>query len=172
MACLFGYCGPPADGLLARMAALLVHRCPLGWEREDGATVTGDRVEIGHGIAAWNQQSQLARRDHDLLGYGGVLFNLDKPATPGDAATDGANRLLVEPSLRHAPEPYLEQLAGCFVLAASLGDAFICCVIMRASKRCTGPSTRAACCSPARSRRCSPIPPYPAGCEPARCRNT
>ena len=124
MACLFGYCGPPADGLLARMAALLVHRCPLGWEREDGATVTGDRVEIGHGIAAWNQQSQLARRDHDLLGYGGVLFNLDKPATPGDAATDGANRLLAEPSLRHAPEPHLEQLTGCFVLAASLGDAF------------------------------------------------
>ncbi|MEZ5578089.1 MAG: hypothetical protein R3F40_00840 [Candidatus Competibacteraceae bacterium] len=103
MACLFGYCGPPADGLLARMAALLVHRCPLGWERVDGATVTGDQVEIGHGIAAWNQQSQLARRDHDLLGYGGVLFNLDVLATPGDAATDGANRLLAEPSLRHAP---------------------------------------------------------------------
>jgi hypothetical protein len=42
MACLFGYCGPPMEGLLARMAALLAHRCPLGWERISGATATGD----------------------------------------------------------------------------------------------------------------------------------
>ncbi|MFO1422926.1 MAG: hypothetical protein U1F70_04600 [Candidatus Competibacteraceae bacterium] len=75
MSCLFGYCGPPADGLLARMAALLTHRCPLGWERGGGATATGETVEIGHGIATWNQESQLARHGQDLLGYGGVLFD-------------------------------------------------------------------------------------------------
>ncbi|MDZ7620998.1 MAG: hypothetical protein U5O69_00640 [Candidatus Competibacteraceae bacterium] len=78
MACLFGYCGPPADGLLARMAGLLAHRCPLGWERARGATTAGDTVEIGHGIAAWNQKSQLAQRGSELLGYGGVLFDLDR----------------------------------------------------------------------------------------------
>jgi len=51
MSCLFGYCGSPADDLLARMAALLSHRCPSGWERASGVTATGETVAIGHGMA-------------------------------------------------------------------------------------------------------------------------
>ncbi|MCB1778131.1 MAG: asparagine synthase [Candidatus Competibacteraceae bacterium] len=122
MACLFGYYGPPADGLLARMAALLAHRCPLGWEQVRDVTRTGDSVEIGHGRAAWNQPTQLAQRDHDLLGYGGVLFNQDR-ATPQDTeALPPAARLLTQ--LADAPEPCLEALTGCFVLAAQRGDMF------------------------------------------------
>ncbi len=123
MACLFGYCGPPAEGLLARMATLLAHRCPLGWERVGGTTASGDYAEIGHGIAAWNPQSQLAQRDHDRLGYGGVLFNLDEAAPPNDPATRSAERLLTALNRRPAPEPDLEALTGAFVLAAQLGDA-------------------------------------------------
>ena len=56
MACLFGYCGPPADGLLARMAALLAHRCPLGWERTASETATDHYAEIGHGIVSSNRK--------------------------------------------------------------------------------------------------------------------
>jgi len=123
MACLFGYCGPPDEGLLARMAALLTHRCPLGWERVRAATMTGDRVEIGHGIAAWNQPSQLAQRgSHDVLGYGGVLFNQDESAPQHPSLPHPAARLLQK--LNHAPEPALEGLTGCFVLATHLGDSF------------------------------------------------
>lgn len=122
MACLFGYCGPPADGLLARMAGLLAHRCPSGWERVTSATVTGDAVEIGHGLATWNRESQLARCGHDLLGYGGALFETDSPAE-GDAPTRPvAARLLAE--LHPEPEARLARLTGAFVLAASQGDAF------------------------------------------------
>ncbi len=76
MSCLFGYCGPPADDLLARMATLLAHRCPLGWERVSGKTTTGETVEIGHGIASWNRESQLAHRGQELLGYGKLPLNL------------------------------------------------------------------------------------------------
>ena len=110
--------------MLARMAALLAHRCPLGWEQTGGATASSDSAEIGHGLAAWNQQSQLAQRGHDRLGYGGVLFNLDDVATPSDLATGGADRLLTTLHWRHAPEPDLEDLTGAFVLAAKLGDSF------------------------------------------------
>ena len=126
MSCLFGYCGPPADGLLARMATLLTHRCPLGWERVEGVTRTGERIEIGHGIAAWNAKSQLARHDQDLLGYGGVLFDPDEPLTGADFSRDDPNRLLS--GLRHTAETGLEHLSGCFVLAAHLGDS---CYLLR-----------------------------------------
>lgn len=124
MSCLFGYCGPPADGLLARMAALLTHRCPLGWERTGGLTAAGHYAEIGHGIATWNPSPQLAQHGQDRLGYGGVFFNLHEVATSGDPATNGAERLLLALSPRHAPEPGLEALTGAFVLAAQLGDSF------------------------------------------------
>ena len=123
MACLFGYCGPPADGLLERMAALLAHRCPLGWERMHGTTMTGDCVEIGHGRAVWNQPTQLAQHNHEMLGYGGVLFNRDA-LTPQEAGSmPSAARLLIM-ELADAPEPRLAALTGCFVLAAHLGDSF------------------------------------------------
>ena len=122
MACLFGYCGPPADGLLARMAALLTHRCPLGWEQTQGTTVTGDSVEIGHGRAAWSQPTQLAQRDHDLLGYGGVLFNRDELRLQNAGSMSSAVWLLTQ--LADAPEPRLEALTGYFVLAANMGDSF------------------------------------------------
>lgn len=122
MSCLFGYCGPPAEGLLARMAALLTHRCPLGWERTGGVTATGDDVEIGHGRAAWNQPAQLARHTQDQLGYGGVLFNLDDVATPADPALPPAQRLLTALSRRDQTETGLEALSGAFVLAAQIGD--------------------------------------------------
>ncbi|MCP5197571.1 MAG: asparagine synthase [Gammaproteobacteria bacterium] len=122
MACLFGYCGPPAEGLLARMAALLKHRCVLGWEQVSGVTVTGDRVEIGHGIAAWNRKTQLTQWGSDLLGYGGVLFNRDELSAQDSGATESTARLLVK--FRHASESCLEALTGCFVLAACLDNAF------------------------------------------------
>lgn len=124
MSCLFGYCGPPAEGLLARMATLLAHRCPLGWERTGGTTASGDYAEIGHGIAAWNQPSQLAQHGHDRLGYGGVWFNLDDVAAQRDPATGNAERLLTALHRCHVPEPGLEALTGAFVLAAHLGDSF------------------------------------------------
>lgn len=122
MACLFGYCGPPADGLLARMAALLAHRCPLSWEHTGDTTITGDRVEIGHGIATWNQTSQLAQHGRDLLGYGGVLFNVDEVTPQDPLPMVPAARLLAK--LGPAPEPVFNALTGCFVLAAHLGDSF------------------------------------------------
>ncbi len=122
MACLFGYCGSPADGLLARMAALLAHRCPSGWERASGATATGETVEIGHGMATWNRESQLARRDRDLLGYGGVLFDTAGLTGPNDFGSGVAGRMLAglcQPTV----EPSLQQLTGAFVLALSQGDS-------------------------------------------------
>ena len=123
MACLFGYCGPPADGLLARMAGLLAHRCPLGWERARGATAAGDTVEIGHGVATWNRESQLARRDSTLLGYGGVLFETDALLERGDSPTHTiAARLLA--GLHPDPTSRIARLTGAFVLAASQGDTF------------------------------------------------
>jgi asparagine synthase (glutamine-hydrolysing) len=124
MSCLFGYCGPPTEGLLARMAALLTHRCPLGWEQIRGATLSDHYAEIGHGIAAWNQKTQLAQRGDDQLGYGGVLFNLDDMAAQNDPAIGGAERLLTALNRCHTPEPGLEALTGAFVLAAKLGDSF------------------------------------------------
>ncbi|TVR61871.1 MAG: asparagine synthase [Candidatus Competibacteraceae bacterium] len=123
MACLFGYCGPPADGLLARMAGLLAHRCPSGWERARGATAAGDTVEIGHGVAAWNRESQLARRDSTLLGYGGVLFETDALLERDDSPIQTvAARLLA--GLRSNPTSSLARLTGVFVLAMNQGDAF------------------------------------------------
>lgn len=123
MSCLFGYCGPPADDLLARMAALLAHRCPMGWERAGGVTATGETVEIGHGIAAWNQESQLARRGHDLLGYGGVLFDLEALAGSGDPKNRATDRLLADLCQETAIDSPLEHLTGAFVLALSRGDS-------------------------------------------------
>ena len=124
MSCLFGYCGPPADGLLARMAALLTHRCPLGWEQTSGVTVSGDYAEIGHGRAAWNPPAQLAQRSHDRLGYGGVLFNLDDAAARDDPSASPAERLLTTLHHHPAPEALLETLTGALVLAAQIGDVF------------------------------------------------
>ncbi len=124
MSCLFGYCGAPADGLLARMAALLTHRCPLGWEQTGGITVSGDFVEIGHGRAAWNRPAQLTERDHDRLGYGGVLFHLDDAAGRDSGSASDAERLLTALHRHSAPESLLETLTGAFVLAAQIDDAF------------------------------------------------
>ncbi len=122
MSCLFGYCGPPTDGLLARMAALLAQRCPLGWERVSGITTTGDTVELGHGIASWNRESQLARHGQNVLGYGGVLFNAGALAENDDPGIRTAERLLT--SLGQATEAGLERLTGGFVLALSRDDTF------------------------------------------------
>lgn len=126
MSCLFGYCGPPAEGLLTRMAALLAHRCPLGWERGSSRNAAGETVEIGHGVASWNQDSQLAHRGQALLGYGGVLFEPDEvgaPAERGVALAGIADALLVRPSAPAATEAVLERLSGAFVLALSQGDS-------------------------------------------------
>ncbi len=119
MSCLFGYCGVPADGLLERMAALLSHRCPLGWERASTTTITGDRFEIGHGIAAWNQNTQLAQSNETLVGYGGVFFDTLHSATPIHTAEQLLNAL---PQQSTIPAT-LERLTGAFVLALSQGDA-------------------------------------------------
>ncbi len=124
MACLFGYCGPPADGLLARMAALLAHRCPWGWERISDVAATGDTVEIGHGIAPWNQLSQVTRCGQDVLGYGGVLFNANMLINSVDPNNSVAGRLLRELRQATVIEPLLEQLTGAFVIALSRGDSF------------------------------------------------
>ncbi|MDS4029658.1 MAG: asparagine synthase-related protein, partial [Candidatus Contendobacter sp.] len=123
MSCLFGYCGPLADGLLARMAALLTHRCSLGWERAGSATATGETVEIGHGVATWNRESQLARYGQDLLGYGGVLFDTDRPDGRNDFQESTAARLLGGLCRETVVEPSLERLTGAFVLALSRGDS-------------------------------------------------
>ena len=124
MSCLFGYFGPPADGLLERMAALLAHRCPLGWERLRGVTASGDAVAIGHGLASWNQPSQLAQCGQNMLGYGGVLFNVDALTQRHDPAIPVANRLLAESDQTTTVDPLLEALTGAFVLALSHGDSF------------------------------------------------
>jgi asparagine synthase (glutamine-hydrolysing) len=113
MACLFGYYGPPAPELLARMAGLLIHRCPLGWEQVSVAADGPNRIEIGHGLAPWNRGSQLAYSGTRALGYGGVLFNAD-PVAGDQPGTHPAERLLH--GLRHQPEPGLERLEGAFVL--------------------------------------------------------
>lgn len=120
MSCLFGYCGAPTDELLARMAGLLAHRCPQGWESVRGHLVTGETIEIGHGIANWNQESQLARQTtHDLLGYGGVLF----PAEPSTGPMINSQQLLVD--LRQTPdiEAQLASLTGAFVLSFAQDDS-------------------------------------------------
>lgn len=124
MACLFGYCGPPAEGLLARMATLLRHRCRQGWERTGGLTVGGDCVEIGHGLAGWNLPSQLAKRGQDQLGYGGVLFNVADVAPPDEESASDAERLLQALSRQSGHEALLARLSGAFVLATQRGDAF------------------------------------------------
>ncbi len=123
MSCLFGYCGSPADDLLARMAALLSHRCPSGWERASGVTATGETVAIGHGMATWNRESQLARHGHDLLGYGGILFDHDGVTGPDDSRQGIAERLLAALGREAAAESPLENLTGAFVLALSRGDS-------------------------------------------------
>ncbi|MBK8510625.1 MAG: asparagine synthase [Candidatus Competibacteraceae bacterium] len=122
MSCLFGYCGPPADGLLERMAALLAHRCPLGWERAGSTLATGETVEIGHGLTGWNQQRQLARQNGHLFGYAGVLFGADRPAIQRELENP-ADRLLAALVPTPAIEPALERLTGAFVLALSQADA-------------------------------------------------
>lgn len=115
MSCLFGYCGGPhADGLLERMAALLAHRCPLGWERVAAKTVDGAAVEIGHGLAAWNQPTQLAQHGQAVLGYGGVLF------TDAELPEQRLARLVQQPAV----ETTLEALTGAFVLALQRDDTF------------------------------------------------
>ncbi|NJM12063.1 MAG: hypothetical protein HC889_09440 [Synechococcaceae cyanobacterium SM1_2_3] len=124
MSCLFGYFGPPADDLLERMAALLAHRCPLGWERVRGVSASGDAVAIGHGLASWNQPSQLAQRGQNMLGYGGVLFNADALTHRLDPALPVADRLLIASDQAAAVDPLLESLTGAFVLALSHGDSF------------------------------------------------
>ena len=125
MACLFGYYGPPAPELLARMAGLLGHRCPLGWEQINVAVDSHCRIEIGHGLAPWNRGSQLAHSATQAIGYGGVLFNAETIAwdRPG---TGPAERLLH--GLRHQPEPGLERLEGAFVLALAQDRA---CTLVR-----------------------------------------
>lgn len=115
MACLFGYCGGPHnDGLLERMAALLAHRCPLGWERVAAKTASGAMVEIGHGLAAWNQPSQVAHCGQTALGYGGVLF--DDHRSPAQRLA----MLTQQPTVETA----LAALTGAFVLALQRDDGF------------------------------------------------
>ncbi len=121
MSCLFGYYGSPADGLLERMAALLAHRCPLGWERATSQIATGDTVAIGHGIGSWNQDSQLAERGKALMGYGGVLFDADDAHAP--RPDHGSEKLLQDLCQGPDIENLLERLTGVFVFALSLGDA-------------------------------------------------
>ena len=124
MSCLFGYCGPPADDLLARMATLLAHRCSLGWERVSGKTTTGETVEIGHGIASWNREPQLAQRGQDLLGYGGVLFDMDGSSIGLDDSRKSAAEHLLDVLNREATaESLLERLTGAFVLALNQNDS-------------------------------------------------
>jgi asparagine synthase (glutamine-hydrolysing) len=118
MSCLFGYCGPPADGLLERMAALLGHRCSLGWERANSHIATGERLELGHGLAAWNQPSQLAYSSDMLIGYGGVLFEPTHSKTPGLTTQQLLKDLHQAPSVPIA----LEAWTGAFVLAWGQGD--------------------------------------------------
>lgn len=123
MACLFGYCGPPAAGLLERMASLLAPRCPLGWERIDGVTAGGATVAIGHGIAPWNRERQLAQTPEAILGYGGVLFNAPRPARADGLKDRTAAQLLASWRQEAVIEPLLERLTGAFVLAVSWEDA-------------------------------------------------
>jgi asparagine synthase (glutamine-hydrolysing) len=80
-------------------------------------------VELGHGIATWNQPSQLARRRQNVLGYGGVLFNAEALAENDDPGIRTAERLLAGLGQATA-EARLEQLTGAFVLALNQGDAF------------------------------------------------
>lgn len=114
MACLFGYCGPGADGLLERMAALLAHRCPLGWERAAAETADGSTVEISHGLATWNQETQLAQQNQATFGYSGVLFDDDR----------SPDQHLAKLTQNPAVEAALEQLTGAFVLALQRDDTF------------------------------------------------
>jgi asparagine synthase (glutamine-hydrolysing) len=125
MTCLFGYYGPPAPELLARMAGLLIHRCPLGWEQVSTAADGSNRIEIGHGLAPWNRGSQLAYAGNRVLGYGGALFNAETVAgaQPGIRPVE---RLLHR--LRHQPDPGLERLEGAFVLALAQDHA---CTLVR-----------------------------------------
>ena len=104
------------------MAALLVHRCPLGWERAASTLATGETVEIGHGLAGWNHERQLARRNDRLLGYAGALFE-SEGAPIRQEFENPADRLLATFVQTPAVEPALERLTGAFVLALSQEDS-------------------------------------------------
>lgn len=125
MACLFGYYGPPMPELLMRMAGLLIHRCPLGWEQASIAADGQNRIEIGHGLAPWNRGSQLAHWGTRALGYSGALFNVEAVAHVQPDIRP-AERLLHR--LQHQPEPGLERLDGAFVLALAQDRA---CYLVR-----------------------------------------
>ena len=118
MSCLFGYCGAPVEGLLERMAALLSHRCPLGWERIGGTLAGGETLEIGHGLAAWNAPTQLAKADRAILGYAGVLFDAPDALSKTQRDNPAARLLNVM-----RDEAALEALTGAFVLAWGRDDA-------------------------------------------------
>jgi asparagine synthase (glutamine-hydrolysing) len=114
MACLFGYIGKPAPGLLDRMADRLGHRCKAGWERTSARWGEDRFVEIGHGLAGWNREGHIAERNDPraIFGYAGVIFNpAEEPLLAG---------------LAGSPENGLTALEGAFTAALALeGDLFL-----------------------------------------------
>lgn len=127
MACLFGYIGKPAPGLLEGMADRLQHRCKLGWERTS-ARWGGDRfVEIGHGRAPWNREAQIADQSEPraLFGYAGAIFN-PEILSGLDAGENGVFAKAMLQRLVASPEEGLASLEGAFtgVLAVD-GDLFL-----------------------------------------------
>lgn len=139
MGCLFGYCGKPESGLLARMAGLLSHRSARGWEHIRLEVADGLVVEIGHGIAPWCASSHVAAYSKEKLamGYSGVLFNheqlkraarIDPSGAAGgmrsSALADGwENAFTAELLASMAPNPQetIAAMEGCFVAALSKG---------------------------------------------------
>lgn len=80
MGCIFGYFGVFQQGLIERMASILSHRCKNGWETSSVQSGPELTVEIGHGIAPWNQSPKIAISSPygAIFGYSGVIFNKDK----------------------------------------------------------------------------------------------
>lgn len=105
------------------MAALLAHRCPLGWERAASVLASGETVEIGHGLATWNQKRQLARQSGQLAGCAGVLFDADGAAIQQRGLENSVDRWLAALVQAPAIEPALERLTGAFVLALGREDS-------------------------------------------------
>ncbi len=114
MACLFGYIGEPAPGLMKRMAALLGHRYARGWERAGMDIRDGLTIAIGHGMPAWAKENQVAAVPERRLafGYTGVLFN---PPVETDVAEHLMNHF------RDAPEK-MTDLEGAFAAALLRGE--------------------------------------------------
>lgn len=117
MSCLFGYCGPQRTACWNGWRPYWRIAVPSGGNAPAVAPQPARRWHRPR-IAAWNQETQLARQSDDLLGYGGVLFATEILAGQGNTA----DQLLAALRQKPAAEASLERLTGAFVLTLSRDD--------------------------------------------------